>query len=163
MKIKKCCMVLFLSCLLFSGCHPNNIRVIPLGVSDMTPVHSSQPIKLINTQEAKVIDMDVGTTNLTEWSDTAIKLIEQWFNKTNIQLTEAAEKYLRVSISDVFFDDKTLNCTQLTLNIETSTGIQRSYPAKGCASGQYSSASYAINYAVVDLMHDGTILNYIEN
>jgi hypothetical protein len=146
--------------LLFSGCGPIHPTQVPLGSHDMTPISSQQPINLINAQESKVIKMPDGTSaELTEWTDQAIHLIKQWFSQNDVRVSENSEKYLKISISDA----KSTACTELTLNVETSTGIRRSYSEKGCAGGftHNRSAGYAINYVVVDLMHDRSIIKYL--
>jgi hypothetical protein len=132
----------------------------------MTPIYSSQPINLVNVQgniEGKT--EKALNTNLTEWSNQAISLIKEWLENNNIQLSENSNKYLKISITEAYIDPKNPICTNVTLNVETGTEVQRSYPARGCAGGfsPNRSAGYAINYAVVDLMHDGSILNYLSD
>jgi hypothetical protein len=132
----------------------------------MTPINSSQPINLVNAQKGKNVHAETTVkTDLTVWSDQAIKLIKDWFDNNNIKVSENAQKYLNVSISEAYIDPKNPICTIVKLDIETSTGLQREYPSRVCAGGfsPNRSAGYAVNYAVVDLMHDGSILKYLSD
>jgi hypothetical protein len=155
-----------ISFLLLTGCGPIHPTDVPLGLHDMTTFYSSEPISLINAQEVNEIKITDNTkTNLSEWTNQAIVLIKQWFEQNNIQVVEGSNKYLKVSIPEVSIDPKSNMCTNVTLHIETGTGFERSYTARGCAGGvtHNRSAGYAINYAVVDMMHDGSILKYLSD
>ena len=155
-----------LSGLFFSGCGPIHPTNVPLGLHDMTTFYSSEPISLINAQEVKEIKITDNTkTDLSEWTDQAIGLIKQWFEQNNVKVVKGSNKYLKLSIPEDSVDTKSNMCTNVTLHVETGAGFQRSYPARGCAGGatHNRSAGYAINYAVVDMMHDGSILKYLSD
>jgi hypothetical protein len=164
MKSLKIFISLILSCLLVSACGPIHPTNVPLGMQDITPVYSSQPISLIESQKTKKVEVGIRLkTDLTEWNKQAINLIKQWLEKSHVQVVDNAEKHLKISISDVSLTRTNLGCTNLSLNVETGTGVQRSYPVRGCAGGYNRSAGYAINYAVVDLMRDGSIIKYLSD
>jgi hypothetical protein len=85
-----------------------------------------------------------------------------WLEKNDIPTTDDAEKILKFSITEPKLDSsKGINCTRLTLNVETGTGIQKKYPVEGCASGTNRATGYAVNYSVVDFIHDSSMIKYI--
>ena len=152
----------FLTCILLFGCGPIHPKYVPLSKNDLTPVLSSQPVRLVNDQKVKEVQVgDTMSANLTEWNEQAIRLIKEWLQNSGVRVDENAEKYLKTSVSDIIPTRTNMPCLTMTLNVETGAGAQRNYTSQGCAAGLDRSAGYAINYAVTDLMHDGSILKYL--
>jgi hypothetical protein len=168
--MKKTVITILVACLGIIGCAPIIPTSVPLGTNDLVPVFSKEPITLVNSQEVKgnttVIYEDPRNpreleTNFYEWTNEALVLIGQWLSKYQVPIVANAQKTLRVSISNVKIEQRSLTCTTLTLNVETGDGIKRNFPVDMCAMGLDRSAGYAINLAVVELIHDSEILRYV--
>ena len=154
--------------LAFTGCVSTMLQPnpVPLGEHDMVPVRSTVAVGLVNGNSPGFTMIPKGTgqkeTDLSKWSYQAVTLIGSWLVKYRVPVDPNAEKRIKVSIVDPRISlEKHLPCTRLTLKIEGG-GLEKTYPVEGCAAGLNSSVGYAISYAVIDMMRDRDVIDFIE-
>jgi len=160
--------LIFIVALALAGCvsatlQPENI---PLGANDMVPVRSTEAVGLVNGHNPGFTMIPHGTgqkeTDLSKWSYQAVTLIGSWLVKYGVPVDPNAEKKIKVSIVDPRSSvGKHLPCVLLTLKIE-GQGLEKTYPVEGCARGLNSAVGYALSYAVIDMMRDRDVTDFIE-
>ncbi len=154
--------------LAISGCTTSlQPQHVPVTRYDMMQVRSDTPVALVNVQELGLTMIKVGATdtetNLSLWSAQAIASIGVWLKLYNVPIDPEAEKKIKVSIIDPGINlRKHLPCAELTLKIVTESGLVRQYPVEGCAGTNNRAIGYAISYAVINMIHDRDITDYID-
>jgi len=151
---------------------------VPLDSRDLVPIFTKEPVALINVQDLNgttpinYLERDASgnlktlyqaETNFYEWTEKSIILVRQWLNQYKVPISSNSKKELKFHISNAKVERRTLQCTILTLNVETGDGIKKSFPVDMCAGGLDRSAGYSINLAVVEMIHDADILRYLGN
>jgi hypothetical protein len=167
---KRIVLVLILGMTLtFAGCLSTALQptLVPLGRYDMVQVRSDTPVALLNVQKPGPAMIKVGTqdteTNLSLWSFQAIASIGGWLTLYKVPVNPEATKKIKVSIVEPRIHlRKHLPCAEIFLKIETETGLEKMYPAEGCAASNNRAIGYAISYAVIDMIRDRDITDYIE-
>jgi hypothetical protein len=154
--------------LTYTGCVSTSLqpKPVPLGAHDMVPVRSTEAVGLVNGNSPGFTLIPKGTgqteTDLSKWSYQAVTLIGAWLVKYGVPVDPNAEKKIKVSIVDPRISlKKHLPCTLLTLKIE-GKGLEKTYPVEGCAVVTNSAVGYAISYAVIDMMRDRDVTDFIE-
>jgi len=155
--------------LTLTGCFATSLQPTHVSLArwDMVQVRSDSPVALINVQEAGMSMVKVGetdtATDLSLWSAQAIANIGTWLKAYNIHLSSDAVKQLKVSIVEPSISlAKHLPCARLTLKVETENDITKAYPVEGCASNNNRAIGYAISYAVIEMIRDRDITEYID-
>jgi hypothetical protein len=166
----------FKVCFGIIGCVPITPTKVPLDIRDLVPVFSKEPVILLNAQKVNEItpilyqerdasgqlrNLSPEETNFYEWTSQAIILVRQWLNQYKVPISGNSQKTLKLHISNAKIENCGLQCTILTLNVETADGIKRSFSVDMCAGGLNRSAGYSINLAVVELIRDSDILSYL--
>ena len=152
-----------------TGCFATSLQPTHVGLArwDMVQVRSDSPVALITAQDVGMTTIKVGETDtetdLSLWSAQAIANIGTWLKAYNIHLSPDAVKKLKVSIVEPSISlAKHLPCARLSLKVETESDITKVYPVEGCASNSNRAIGYAISYAVIDMIRDRDITDYID-
>jgi hypothetical protein len=155
--------------LTFTGCVTTTLQPdhVPLARWDMVQIRSNSPVALINAQEPGMSMVKVGQTDtetdLSLWSAQAIASIAGWLKAYDVHTSPDAVKRLRVSILEPSISlEKHLPCARFSLKVETESDTVKEYPVEGCASSNNRAVGYAINYAVIQMMRDRDITDYID-
>jgi len=176
--MKRTVITILVACICIIGCAPITPTTVPLDIRDLVPVFSKEPVTLLNAQKINEItpilyqvrdasgqlrDLSPEEANFHEWTNQAIILVRQWLNQYKVPISGNSQKTLKLHISNAKIENRGLQCTILTLNVETADGVKRSFPVDMCAGGLNRSAGYSINLAVIEMIHDSDILSYLGN
>ncbi len=176
--MKRTVITILVACFGIIGCAPIVPTKVPLNIRDLVPIFSKESITLLNAQKVNVItpilyqerdasgqlrNLHSEEANFYKWTNQAIILVRQWLNEYKVPISGNSQKTLKLHISNAKIELRGLQCTILTLNVETGDGVKKSFPVDMCAGGLNRSAGYAIYLAVVKLIHDGDILSYLGN
>ena len=155
--------------LLLTGCFATSLQPTHVALArwDMVQVRSESPVALINAQDVGTTTIKVGETDtetdLSLWSAQAISNIGTWLKAYDVHLSPDAVKKLKVSIAEPHISlAKHLPCARMSLKVETESGITKEYPVEGCASNNNRAIGYAISYAVIEMVRDRDITDYID-
>ena len=162
--------MVFGAILTLGGCMSTNLHpdYVSLGRYDMMEVSANTPVALINLQQPGMSTIKMGQTDmetdLSLWSAQAVASIGNWLKTYDVHLSPEAVVKLKVSIVEPSFNmARHLPCARLSLKIQTESGITKLYPVEGCAATNNRAIGYAISYAVMDMIRDREITDYIED
>lgn len=176
--MKRTVIAVLVACFGIIGCGPIVPTKVPLDIRDFVPIFPKESITLLNAQKVNAItpilyqergasgqlrNLSSEEANFYKWTSQAIILVNQWLNEYRVPISGNSQKTLKLHISNAKIEKRGLQCTVLTLNVETGDGVKKSFPVDMCAGGLSRSAGYSINLAVVKLIHDGDILSYLGN
>lgn len=163
-------IVIALSCISV-GCASSPItpNAIPLGQHDLTFVNSRKPVAVVNMQQPKLVEMqckytdggtDVRKIDLDSLCEQSISLINQWLRHNSIPIDKTADRKLFVSVLNPV--SERAGSYTLDLKIETVNGLVKTFKTEATGGSAGRSFGYAINWAVVKIIHDADILCYME-
>jgi hypothetical protein len=165
MKKSSIWVVLALSCIII-GCAsaPLTPSLIPLGQHDLTLVKSRKPISLISAQEIKQTEIAlnhiIAKVDLDSCCEQTINLLGQWLEYNSIPIDKNANKKLYVSVLNPKANER--GNISFDLKIETASGLVKIFNTEAIAFGAERAIGYAINWGVVQVIHDADILYYME-
>lgn len=162
--------LIFFLLMVFCGCTHHYVpREYPINPVMVPEFSVSQPVSLINVQtDNKTIRIHKyfghkWTGNLTEWTGTAVSLLNTELQKRGISISEDASKVLKLSITqaEIIQGAWAIRCI-LNLKVETGDGYTADFEGNNASPATlYRAIDGAITRAVTALLNDDNILKYL--
>jgi hypothetical protein len=156
----------------FSGCAQHLvIQEYPMKPGMVPEFRGIQPVALVNVQTSKE-NVNAGsasmvkyTANLHQVTDVAIQVLETELEKRNMDISEDADKQLRLAIQDVtiVYGFASYRCI-MHLEAETGDGYMHDFEGNNVSGHNPERAcGGAVLRAVAAMLNDDTILAYLKH
>lgn len=174
-QMKKSLLLIVLAFLV--GCtHNYSVKPFPIKPELVPEMNVNNSVRIVNAQDKETNNVfySVGGSkwvgDLGEWTEQAAGLLKFEMKKRNINITEDANKILKLAITEGELDSEFsgIRCV-VKLKVEAGNGYIQIYEGNHLNSSpfaeqaRYHAGAGAVTRAVTDLLNDRKIIEYLEN
>jgi len=163
-------IIIFLTAI-FGCTHYYTPKQYPLKPGMVEKLSINQPVTIVNDQpdtENKIIGAQGGNKwlgNLNQWTNTAVRLLKDEFEKRDITVTENSPKvlYLKINDANFYWGFFQIRCI-LYLTARTGDGYKNEFEGNNASGATiYRAADGAVTRAVAAMLNDHKIRTYLKN
>jgi hypothetical protein len=157
-----------------SGCAVTTVpKVEPIEAGVLSPIQGKGTIALVNNQQDTTV-REFGRAgfgklqgDLHTWTETAVQLLGTEMEKAGLKVQSGGEKSIKISVIDVQLGVSGIDFVAalakgtVRIKVETGDGYSKEYEGEKNALAPPNSCEKALTEAVVNMLKDGRIVEYL--